>query len=89
MNSIKKVFTLVVVVVALIMAVALSSMNADSVALNLHWFQLNWPLGFMLLVFSALGLLLGLVLSWLLWLWPSNRQKLPLATGVFSAQTRD
>lgn len=75
MSTIKKIFTLIIVLMLLIGAVAISSLNADSVALNLYWYQISLPLGFMLLAFVSLGLLFGLILSWLLWTWPANRQK--------------
>lgn len=76
MSTIKKIFTLVVVLLLLIAAVAISSLNADAVSLNLYWYQLSLPLGFMLLLFVALGLLVGLVVGWLFWTWPTARKKL-------------
>ncbi len=75
MNTIKKIIALTTVLILLIGSVALSSLNADSVALNLYWYQFTLPLGFMLLLFASLGLLFGLLLSWLLWTWPANKQK--------------
>ncbi len=75
MNTIKKIITIAIILVLLIGAVALSSLNADSVILNLYWYQRALPLGFMLLLFSSLGMLLGLFLSWLLWTWPAYKQK--------------
>lgn len=75
MSTIKKIFTLSVVMILLIGSVAVSSLNADTVALNLYWYQFSLPLGFMLLLFSSLGLLFGLLLSWLLWTWPANKRK--------------
>lgn len=75
MSTIKKIFTITIVLILLIGAVAISSLNADSVNLNLYWYQVTLPMGFMLLVFASLGLLFGLVLSWLLWTWPANKQK--------------
>ena len=76
MSTIKKIFTLAVVLLLLIAAVAISSLNADAITLNLYWYQLSLPLGFMLLLFVALGLLVGLVVGWLFWTWPTSRQKL-------------
>ena len=63
------------VLVLLIGAVAISSLNADYAALNLYWYQLNLPMGFMLLLFASLGMLAGLFLGWLFWTWPANRKK--------------
>ncbi len=75
MSTIKKILTLTIVLVLLIGSVAVSSLNAESVALNLYWYQLSLPLGFMLLLFASLGLLFGLLLSWMLWTWPANRKR--------------
>lgn len=75
MSTIKKIFTLSVVLILLIGSVAVSSMNAGSVELNLYWYQFSLPLGFMLLLFVSTGLLFGLLLSWLLWTWPANKRK--------------
>lgn len=75
MSTFKKVFTLGIVLILLVGSVAISSLNAGSVELNLYWYQLNWPLGFMLLLFASLGLLFGMLLSWVLWTWPANKRK--------------
>lgn len=75
MTSIKKIFTLVTVLVLLVIAIAISSLNADRVVLDLHWYQLNWPLGFTLLLFLSLGVVLGVLLGWFFWTWPAHREK--------------
>ncbi|MCB1583506.1 MAG: LapA family protein [Marinicella sp.] len=76
MSSLKKIFTLLIVLLLLVVAIAISSMNADSVLLNLHWYELNWPLGFTLLLFLSFGVVFGLVLAWLFWTWPAHREKM-------------
>lgn len=75
MSTLKKIFTILTVLVLLIGAVAISSLNADYAALNLYWYQLSLPLGFMLLLFASLGMLAGLFLGWLFWTWPAKRKK--------------
>jgi len=75
MSTIKKITSLVLVLVLLIGAVAVSSMNADNVQLNLYFYQLNWPLGFTILAFSSVGVLVGIMVAWLFWTWPANKQK--------------
>ena len=55
--------------------VALPDQAAEGVSLNLYWFHLNWPLGFTLLLFSCLGVVFGLMMGWLFWTWPANKQK--------------
>lgn len=76
MSTIKKILTITVILVLLIGSVAVSSLNADSVELNLYWYQFSLPLGFMLMLFAAMGLLIGMVLAGLFWLWPANRRKI-------------
>lgn len=75
MSMIKKTFTLIVVLTLLIGSVAVSSLNANSVELNLYWYQISLPLGFMLLAFASMGMLFGMLLSWLLWTWPAKKRK--------------
>lgn len=75
MSTIKKILTIIIVLILLVGSVAVSSLNADSVVLNLYWYQLNLPLGFMLLLFASMGLLFGLLLSWMLWVWPAHRKR--------------
>ena len=70
----KKVIGISFSLLLLIGAVALSSLNATSVALNLYWYQLNLPMGFLLLVFAVCGLLCGLLLTAIWWVWPAKRQ---------------
>ena len=75
MSLIKKIFTLIIVLALLIGSVSISSLNASSVELNLYWYQISLPLGFMLLAFAALGMLFGMLLSWLFWTWPAKKRK--------------
>lgn len=75
MSTLKKIFTIIIVLVLLVGSVAVSSLNADSVELNLYWYQISLPLGFMLLLFASMGLLFGLLLSWMLWVWPAHRKR--------------
>lgn len=70
----KKIFSIAVVVALLIAAVALSSLNAGSVELNLYWFQWSLPLGFLLLLFAVCGLFIGLFLAAIWWLWPVKKE---------------
>lgn len=76
MSTLKKITTLTLVLLLLIGAIAVSSLNADPVTLNLYWLELNWPLGFTLLLCGTMGILAGLVIAWLYWIWPANRRKM-------------
>lgn len=75
MSTIKKIIGSVILLFLLLGSVALSSLNATTVTLDLYWHSWEMPLGFMLLVFAALGLLVGLVLCWLLWVLPAAKQR--------------
>ncbi|WP_154222011.1 LapA family protein [Marinicella rhabdoformis] len=70
----KKVVGITLSLLLLIGAVALSSLNAESVALNLYWYQLTLPMGFLLLVFAVCGLLCGLFIAGVWWVWPAKRE---------------
>ena len=67
MSTLKKITTLVLVLLLLVGAIAVSSLNADPVKLNLYWLTLNWPLGFTLLLCGTLGILAGLVIALVVW----------------------
>lgn len=74
----KKVVIIIVVLALLLLAIALSSLNAEHSVLNLYWLQVSWPLGFLLLLFSILGVIGGLFLTLLFWVLPikSDNRKL-------------
>jgi uncharacterized integral membrane protein len=86
MSTIKKIFTLLLVLLLLTGAIAVSSLNAESVTINLYWFELNWPLGFSLLLGGTLGVLVGLLLGWLYWTFPANRRKMYWKRAYFKSQ---
>ena len=86
MSTIKKIVTLLLVLLMLTAAIAISSLNADAVNINLYWFELNWPLGFSLLLGGTLGVLVGVLLGWLYWTWPANRRKMYWKRAYFKAQ---
>lgn len=55
-------------VIAAALAVALGllvgTLNSDTVSVDLLWVQLQWPLGLLLLCVLVVGLLFGLLISW-------------------------
>lgn len=63
---------------AAILAVAfgllVGTLNAEPVTLDLLWFQLHWPLGLVLLAALAVGLALGVFLTWLTRVLPLGAQ---------------
>ena len=55
----------IVTSLAILFGLLVGSLNSDIVTIDLLWLQLQWPLGLTLLCFMALGLIIGLVLSFL------------------------
>ncbi|NND43713.1 MAG: LapA family protein [Xanthomonadales bacterium] len=72
------VFALVALL-AVAVGLLVGTLNADPAQLDLLWVQLEWPLGLMLLLFFAAGLVLGLLLLYL-------SQVLPLRLRLRRAQ---
>ena len=75
MSTIKKIIGTLILLFLLLGSVAVSSLNSATVTLDLYWHSWQMPLGFMLLLFASMGLLIGLVLSWLLWVLPAAKQR--------------
>jgi len=57
---------ILITVLALALGLLVGTLNASSVALDLLWIQLEWPLGLVVLTACAAGLLLGLLMAWFL-----------------------
>jgi lipopolysaccharide assembly protein A len=55
---------ILITVLALALGLLVGTLNASSVALDLLWIQLEWPLGLVVLTACAAGLLLGLLMAW-------------------------
>jgi len=54
-----------VILLAVFLGLLVGTLNSDRVLLDLLWVQIEWPLGLVLLMAGAAGLLLGLLLTWL------------------------
>ena len=52
--------------VAILAGLLVGTLNSEKVALDLLWLQLDWPLGVILVISFATGLLLGLAALYLL-----------------------
>jgi uncharacterized integral membrane protein len=55
---------------AVALGLVVGTLNSDPATLDLLWFQIDWPLGLIVLCAVAVGLLLGLTLSWLFGILP-------------------
>jgi uncharacterized integral membrane protein len=71
-------------IVAAVLAVALGllvgTLNSDTVAVDLLWVQINWPLGLLLMCVFVVGLLIGLLICWVFSIMPL-RARLRRAQG--------
>jgi len=57
----KKIGFGVMAIFAVLLGLTIGTLNPNSVTLDLLWFQLDWPLGLLLLFALVIGLLLGLL----------------------------
>lgn len=55
---------------AIALGLVVGTLNSDTASLDLLWFQIDWPLGLIVLCSAAVGLLLGLALAWLFGILP-------------------
>jgi uncharacterized integral membrane protein len=55
---------IIVAVLAIALGLLIGTLNSDTVAVDLLWVQLQWPLGLLILCVFAVGLLTGLLLIW-------------------------
>lgn len=63
---------LLVMLLAITLGVVTGSLNPQIVEVDLLWFQLAWPLGLTLICVLVFGMLLGLLLTCLLSVWPTK-----------------
>ena len=63
------IFT-VVALIAIAVGLLVGTLNSDKVILDLLWVQIRWPLGLLLLLSLAGGLLLGIVMIYLSQVFP-------------------
>ena len=73
-------FTLVVIL-AIALGLLLGTLNSDTVAVDLLWVRLEWPLGLLLLSAVAVGLFLGLLLAWFFSILPLKARLRKAAAG--------
>jgi uncharacterized integral membrane protein len=55
---------ILITVLAVALGLLIGTLNSSSVAVDLLWIQLEWPLGLVVLAACAAGLLLGLLMAW-------------------------
>lgn len=65
---------IIVSVVAVAFGLLVGILNHDLVRVDLLWVQLDWPLGLLLLLALAIGLLAGVLIAWLFTVIPLRLQ---------------
>lgn len=58
------VFSLVAVT-SVVMGLLVGAFNSNKVTLDLLWVQLEWPLGLLVLLFLSIGILAGILMTYL------------------------
>ncbi len=65
-----RLFFGLVAVMAIAIGLLVGALNSDKVMLDLLWIRLEWPLGLLILLAFAVGVLLALVLAYLAYVFP-------------------
>ncbi len=60
-----RILFIMVTVLAVALGLLIGTLNSETTTVDLLWVQLDWPLGLLLLTALAIGLILGLLLTWL------------------------
>lgn len=60
-----RIATFMVMVLAISLGLLVGTLNHQPVVTDLLWIQLQWPLGLALLAALAVGLVIGLTLTWM------------------------
>ena len=60
-----RIIAILVTLAAIALGLVIGTLNAAPVRLDLLWLQLDWPLGLVVLLAFACGILAGLAICWL------------------------
>ncbi len=69
-----RIVFIIVITLAVAMGLLLGALNSVTVSVDLLWFQLEWPLGLLVLSALSVGLFLGLGLAWFFTILPLRVQ---------------
>jgi uncharacterized integral membrane protein len=64
-QALQRIGILIFMVLAIALGLLVGTLNNELVEVDLLWFQLNWPLGLLILAALAMGLLVGVCAVWL------------------------
>jgi uncharacterized integral membrane protein len=70
-----RIALILVTALAVALGLLIGTLNSQVTSLDLLWIQLDWPLGLVVLGASAVGLLLGVVLTWLFSVLPARARR--------------
>ncbi len=77
-----RIIFIIVITLALVLGLLLGSLNSELVAVDFLWLQIEWPLGLLILSAVAVGLLLGMSLTWFFSILPLRVQLRKLRNQV-------
>ncbi|MBT8060254.1 MAG: DUF1049 domain-containing protein [Xanthomonadales bacterium] len=60
-----RILFIIVMVLAVALGLLIGTLNSENASVDLLWVQLEWPLGLLLLAALSIGLVIGLLLTWL------------------------
>ena len=78
-----------VAVLAVAVGLLVGTLNSDKALLDLLWLQLEWPLGLLVLLSFAVGLLLGLVMVYLSHVFPLRLKLRKVQAEVARSEARN
>ena len=56
---------IILALAAIALGLVVGTLNAEPVAVDLLWVQINWPLGLVMLIALALGFVIGIAVIWM------------------------
>jgi len=80
------VIFIIIAVLAIALGLLIGTLNSDTVGFDLLWFQLQWPLGLLVLCVFVAGLIAGLLLGWIFGIMPL-KARLRKSTGKESPRS--
>jgi len=69
-----RIIFIIITILAIALGLLVGTLNSDTVAVDLLWVQLDWPLGLLILSACAAGLFLGILFAWFFSILPLRSQ---------------
>lgn len=79
---------LLIALLAAVCGLVVGTLNSDRVTLDLLWFQLDWPLGLLVLLTLSIGVLLGMAAAWVFQVLPLQLRLRKARQAADSSQSK-